>query len=117
MKQIKTQAIIEGIRSRKDRSIGLTVSTPELNPQEKALFFELQGINLELLITPQDDKDVEEFAVEADLEQKSQSQRIRNVLFVLWKQDPEGLEFPDYYKLKTEKYINQLKGLISDLPY
>jgi hypothetical protein len=112
MKSIKTKAIIEGIRSRKDRSVGLTVSTPELNPQEKALFFELQGLNVELVITPSDIEKVEDYQVEAELEQKSQSVRMRNVLFILWKQEPKGLEFSDFYKQQTEKLIEFLKGKI-----
>lgn len=112
MKAISTPAIIEGIRSRKDGSLGLTVSTPELKPEEKTVFFELQGINLDIKITPSDEKGVEEVVVDTDLEQKSQSQRIRAVLFILWKQNPEGMEFDIYYKNKTEKYIEALKGKI-----
>ena len=114
MKTIKTQAIIEGLRARKDGSLGLSVTTPELNPQEKALFFELQGMNIGLEITPSDVEKVEDYQVEAELEQKSQAQRIRNVLFILWKQNPEKMEFADYYKNKTEKYIDSLKARIEE---
>lgn len=113
MKNISTTAVLEGVRSRKDGSLGLSVSTPELTPQEKALFMELQGINLELTIKPLDEKvKVEDYKIDKDLESKSQSQRIRSVLFILWKQDPEGMEFEDYYKRRTEKIIEWLKSKI-----
>jgi hypothetical protein len=112
MKSITTNAILEGVRSRKDGSLGLTVSTPELTPQEKALFMELQGINLELIMKPLDDVKVEDYKINKDLESKTQSQRLRAVLFILWKQDPEGREFEDYYKLHTEKIIEWLKAKI-----
>lgn len=114
MKVISTPAIIEGIRSRKDRSLGLSISTPELSPEEKGLFFELQGMNVKLLIEPTDELAKEQYSVETDLNQKSQSVRIRNVLFILWKQKPEGKEFEVYYKEQTEKIIEYLKSKIEE---
>jgi hypothetical protein len=113
MKSIVIQAIIEGLRAKKDRSLGLTISTPELNAQEKALFFELQGLLVDLKITPRDEE-VQEQVINRDLEQKTQSQRIRNTLFILWKQNPEDMEFEQYYKNKTEKYIEYLKSKIDN---
>lgn len=110
MKSIKTKAIITGIRSKTDRSLGLSVNTPELNPQEKALFFELQGLNVELTIFPSEEQNVEDYEIDTDLNQKPQSVRIRNVLFLLWQQNPEGMEFNEYYKNKTDKYIESLKA-------
>lgn len=112
MKTIKTQAIITGIRSRADGSVGLSVSTPELVALEKTLFFELQNVNVEMTITPLDEKVPEEHKIEKDLNQKTQSQRIRATLFILWKQNPENMEFEEYYRNKTEKYILGLQRLI-----
>lgn len=114
MKTLHTQAIITGIRSRADRSIGLSISTPELKPEEKTLFFELQNINVTMTITPIDERVPEEHKIEKDLESKSQSQRIRATLFVLWKQNPEQMEFEEYYRNKTEKYIVGLQRLIEE---
>lgn len=114
MKTIETQAVIEGIRARKDGSLGLTVTTPELNVNEKAYFMELQNINIKLLITPTDEKKVEDYKVDAELNQKTPSQRIRNVLYILWKQNPDGKEFEDYYKMRTEKIIEYLKTQIEN---
>lgn len=113
MKKISTPAIIEGIRARKDRSLGLTITTPELSPAEKAMFMELQGINTKLLIEPMDEQ-VEEYVVDKDLEQKAQSVRMRSVLYILWTQDNKGQSFPDFYQHQTEKIIEYLKTKIID---
>ena len=114
MNSISTNAIIEGIRSRKDRSLGLSISTPELSVNEKALFMEMQGINVNLLITPSDEPEAEQIKIDSDIENKSQSQRMRSVLFVLWKQDPKGKEFADYYRGQMEKLIEYLKSKIDE---
>lgn len=114
MKTITTHAIIEGIRARKDRSLGLSITTPELTPPEKTLFMELQGINTKLTIEPLDEQNIEQYTVDQDLKQQPQSVRMRSVLFILWKQKPDGLEFNDYYMKKTEQIIEYLKGKIED---
>lgn len=113
MKTITTKIIIEGIRARKDGSLGITISTPELKPEEKTLFFELQNLNCEAQITPLEEK-TESYVVDTDLNQKSQSQRIRHLLYLNWKREPEGLEFPEYYQRKTEKYIEFLKRFLDE---
>lgn len=117
MKAIKTQAIIEGIRSRKDGSLGLSVSTPELSFEEKAMFMELQGVNVGLLVEPSDEEKIEVHQVDADINHKSQSQRIRAILFILWKQNSEGTDFESYYMKKTEQIIEILKAKIENFNY
>lgn len=111
MKSITCNAIIEGLRSKKDRSLGLTVATPELTAEEKALFFEIQGINVNLKITPLDEPS-EEHNIQTDLDQKSQSLRMRNVLYILWNQGKKENDFQDYYRKQTEKIIEHLKSKI-----
>lgn len=114
MKSIQTSAIIEGIRAKKDRSLGLSISTPELSIQEKALFMELQGINVSLLITPSDESKVEEYKVNKDLEEKTPSQRMRNVMYRLWERDSKGKDFEDFYREQMEKLIEFLKSKIDE---
>lgn len=112
MKTIITKAIIDSLRTHKDGSLGVAFSTPELQAAEKAIFFELQNQNVEMTIKPIDEEKPEDFIIDHDLDFKPQSVRMRNVIFLLWKQDPEGLEFDGYYKKKTEKIIDWLKGKI-----
>lgn len=112
MKTIKLQAIIEGVRSLKDRSLGINLSTPELTSEEKAMIMELQGLNLNLTIEPQDSEKVDDYVVNKDLDTKPQSVRMRNCLFILWKKDPQGMEFESFYKQQTEKIIEWIKRKI-----
>lgn len=114
MKQIQTPAIIEGIRARKDRSLGLTITTPELSTQEKAIFMELQGINLNLLITPTDEPTPEQYKVDREMNQKTPSQRMRAILFILYKQDSKDMDFQTFYEAQMEKLIVYLKSKIED---
>ena len=114
MKTLITKAVITSLRSKVDKSLGLTLSTPELSSKEKAEFMNLQGINIEATFKPLDDPTAEAFEIEKDLERKSQGQRIRAIIFILWKQEGEIGEFVDYYRDKTEKYINFLKEKIND---
>ena len=69
----------------------------------------LQGINTIILITPLDEQPAEIIRVDKEVESKSQGQRIRAVLFLLWKQENEPGSFEEYYRDKTEKYIEFLK--------
>lgn len=109
MKSISCNIIIGSIRAKVDGSIGATFSTPELTSEEKAYFFEMQNKNLSMVLTPFDEVSEEIHKVDKELEQKTQAQRMRNVLFIVWKQEPQGYTFEEYYKYRTEKMIESLK--------
>lgn len=110
MKSIQTQAVITGIRSKVDRSLGISLSTPELTTNEKALFMELQGLNIDLLITPNEEVNPEVEKIDKEVQTKTSSQRLRAVLFIYWKQSGEQGEFEDFYRLHMEKLIDFIKG-------
>lgn len=112
MKAINVNIIINSIRSRKDKSIGFSAETPELTALEKVAFMEMQGLNVKALFEPLDELTEDVLEVDKDLETKSQAQRIRSVLFILWKQRGEQGEFRDFYRDQTEKIINKIKGLL-----
>lgn len=116
MKSIQTQAIITGIRSKVDRSLGLSLSTPELSTNEKALFMELQGLNIELTITPIDERNAGTEKIVKELETKTPSQRLRGVLFVQWKQtvDEKDMSFEEFYRVTMEKFIDHIKGKLDN---
>jgi len=112
MKSIKVKIIITGVRSKVDRSLGLTLSTPELSTEERAEFMNLQGINCRALFEPLDSAPAEIYEIKKEIGKKSQSQRIRAVLFLLWKNEGSKEDFEVYYRNKTEQYIDFLKGKI-----
>lgn len=108
MKAINHQATISSIIAKVDGSVGYRINTPELNNEQKSAIFDMQNQNVEVLISPIGAKEV--IKVKTDLNQKSQSSRIRATLYRVWERDSEGKDFETYYQEKTEKYIDYLKG-------
>lgn len=116
MKAIQHKGQISTISAKVDGSLGYRVNTPELSPEEKAAFFNLQNVNVEILINPLGEKEaVEIVEVKKELDTKTPSQRLRSVLFILWKQNNEGHEiFDTYYEIKINGFIEHLKNKIND---
>ena len=109
MKSLEVSAIITGVRSKVDGSLGLSMTTPELTPEEKAEFMRLQGVNLIALFSPLDEKDAPKYVVDKEIETKTPSNRLRNTLYVLWEQEGARGEFDEFYKNKMEKFIDAIK--------
>lgn len=109
-------AIVDKLSTLKDGSVNVTVSTQELSPSKAAELFELRGKLATIYISPAEITNKEMHLIdtmEPDLPGKTPSQRMRNVLFVLWKQDGEGYkDFPQYYEAKMNKFIEELKNNI-----
>ena len=108
-------ATIEGVSTRKDRTIRIIIGTQELTPEQAAGLMGFQNTLIAAYFAPKIDRDEMKLIDDLDpeLAGKSQSERIRNVLYLLFKQDDEGFkEFNDYYHNKTEKYLTKLKSLI-----
>lgn len=111
---IKTPAVITSIRSKVDRSLGLSIETPELSNAEKVEFMNLQGLNVALTITPTDTEDNETIEVTSEAEPKSRSQKLRSVLYVLYKQNytDKYPTFTDFYNSKMDNWIEGIKALL-----
>jgi len=108
--------ILESYRSLKDGTLKLSFETGELSPQEMAdIHFSLNKVGY-LAYAPDpfathEMEEIDKLKVEFDDTGKSPSQRLRAVLFLLWKQNPEGYEISeDYYRAKMEKLINHFKN-------
>lgn len=111
-------AMIERMSTLKDGSVSVTISTQELSPAKAAELFELRGKLATVYVSPADITNKEMHLIdtmEPDMPGKTPSQRMRNVLFILWKQDAEGYkDFPQYYEAKMNSYIEGLKQNIND---
>lgn len=112
-------AIVAGYAPRKDGSFSIRFETQELTPQEVANLHSLHnqfglvyfrpGENL----TKSEIKELDSINLDVYDKPKTQSQRIRDHLFVLFQKDPQGYtEFTDYYRFATERIISQLKTRI-----
>lgn len=108
MKAIHLKTIITSIRSRADRSLGLSVTTPELTVEEVAEFMRLQGMECDTLFNPltNEEPPVE---IKSEVQQKTQGQRLRSVLFILWDQRGRKGTFEDFYRDRMEEMINVIK--------
>lgn len=113
MKAIEVNTIITGIRAKVDGSLGITMGTPELSPEEKAEFMKLQGVNLTALFTPLDEKNAPKYKVDKELETKTPANRLRNVLYVLWEHSGSQGDFNDFYRIQMEKIIEVIKGKLN----
>lgn len=111
MKQITTQANITSLTAKVDGSLGMRVVTPELSNEEKTEFFNIQNKNIILTITPIDEPFTESVEVKSEVDEKTPSQRLRGVLFILWKQEYQDKygTFNEFYQKTMERIIDQYK--------
>lgn len=118
MKGIILACIVDKITTLKDRSVKITLDTQELSPSKAGEIFTLMNSLATVYISPSEitSREMAQVdAVEPEMPGKSPSQRMRNVLFILWKQDNQGYkEFDSFYKERMEKYIEELKNNITD---
>lgn len=117
IKGILLGAYVEGISTRKDKSIKITLGTQELSNGNAAELFGLQNKIVACYISPKETIDQKEMdqvdKIDPEFQGKTQSQRIRNTLFRVWEKNPEGYkDFDMFYKAKTELYIEHLKSKI-----
>jgi hypothetical protein len=107
---LKTDVILDGCSTRTDGSLGLRLSTPELEPSEMTRFFQLRGRECVLLLQPKDSLPDEAFTdVKGQFDQKTPSQRMRSVLYLIWKQENKAIEFDLFYRQKMDGMIQHLK--------
>jgi len=113
MNGLLLSCLIGSIRSLKDGSVNISLETQELTPEKAGSIFSLRNQIAIVYISP---KDIDRREIDnvdkmnPDLGGKTQSQRIRNTLFMLHSENPEGFDdFNAYYKHKTDLYIEYLK--------
>lgn len=109
MNALNCPVILTSASTRADRSLGLRFSTPELSSTEKAAIMDLQGMELSMFLKPADGLITGLTEVKSELEEKTPSQRLRAVLFLLWKQAGDAIEFEQYYRQKMNGIIEHLK--------
>lgn len=109
MKGLLFAAYVETIRSRKDKTISLGIGTQELTPEKAGELFSMQGKLVTAYLSntevSKNDQDVID-SIEVDLPGKTPSQRLRSVLYLLWKENNEG------FKDQNLHYIHYLDKII-----
>lgn len=106
---------IDSLRSRKDKTWSITLGTQELTPDES---LEVMKLNGKLCFagfkidpfTTEESSLIDSLEGTPDLNAKSLSERLRNVLYVWWNNSPQGFkEFKNFYEHYMTKYIDNIK--------
>lgn len=113
MKTIQTPAVITSISSRQDGSLRFSTETPEYLDEEFNEFRKLQGKNVVMTIEPVDEAPDDSITVNAEIDTKTPSQRLRAVLFVLYRQTTTSDDFEAFYRKTMDKVIDQFKQKLS----
>jgi hypothetical protein len=109
VKALTCRVQISGVRAKVDGSLGISLSTPELSADEKAVFMEWMNRDLAMMLQNDTEAvgDVKE--VKGEFDTKTPSQRLRAVMFVYWKQCGASGEFETFYLQRMEKIIDEIK--------
>lgn len=113
--KILTAAQLDGYQRRKDKTVSVRFITQEKTSGEIADIDRLVDTFGILYFRGEEQMNRDEVdeldAIELDLydQPKSQSQRLRNVLYKIWVEDQDG-DFKEFYRKETEKIIQHYKG-------
>jgi hypothetical protein len=109
-------AIYDGSRDLKDRTKKLSFQTNEITPKQAGELQICVGQYVFLAIKPEPFLKTQlevigDLKAEYEDQGKTPAQRVRNALYRLWQQEPEGYEdFQFYYNFKIEGFINYIKN-------
>lgn len=110
MQAIQTQLQITRVTIKPDDSVTFTAKTPELSDNELVVFRKTAKTLVNALLEPEvGSSDV--LKIKKEVDGKSPSQRLRNVLYVLWEQEgrPQD-DFEVYYRMQINKVIDWVKN-------
>ena len=111
---------LEAIATRAVGTLKLTFSTPELDANKCAELFAYRRKEVLLLLSTGSISDKQKDVIEQttkelkDIRGKSHSQRLREALYLLHKQEDSMLSFKEYYKQKMENLINIVLEKLND---
>lgn len=112
--KIVLSAVLENLSTRNDGSIKLVFATQEMDSAMAGQVFQFRNKFCKVLIsdsniTPLEEKLIDEENVQDGKKIKTQSQRLRAVLFRLHEQTSPQIDFDTWYKEKMESIIEHYK--------
>lgn len=111
-KNITLAAQLIGVKSRSDKTWKLEFNSQELGGGAAELLDLLMSQGW-LLFSPNDDiteQDIPEVEADADLGGKSPSRRLRDVLWVFWKQKGQPGTWEVFYTTQMDRLIERVKN-------
>jgi hypothetical protein len=111
--KVSYATVIDKVETKSDGSLKITQTTArEMSATEMTALFSFKGKECWTLLSSNDDlteQDIPDEKPDVETGQKSKSQRLRAVIFVLWKQNGSKGSFEDYYSRILEGLIEQIK--------
>lgn len=95
---------IGSINTTKDKGMKIVLYTPEMSAVDMALIFEAQKKGI-----------ADEIDVDYTQEGKTPSERLRNVMYAVFKEKQIAWLFDDYYRFEMELIINEYKAKLPKL--
>lgn len=110
MKIFQIPAILDGVSPLKDGGLSIRFHTNEASKEDKVTVMEFYQNFGWLLFSGKENVDIPMEDIRRDTGGKSPSQRLRSVLYVLYKQSGKlDITFEEYYSQKMEFVINRFK--------
>jgi len=108
---IQIPVIVAGLQTKVDGSVKITLETGELGNDQAGQLYGMRNTSAWAVIAPDTIKEVNIPKEEADpsLGTKTRSQRLRNVIYVCWKEKGSQGNFDDFYNKQMEFVIEQYK--------
>ena len=112
-KKFQIPAILDGLSLRKDGSVSLKFATNEVSDANFIILKQFYGTFGHLLFAANAFQDEDIPQGNAEDGAKTPSQRLRDVLFVLYKQRGGKIDFEDFYRKQMDVIIEKMKGALT----
>ena len=115
-KVIQFGGILDGAVMKKDQTLSLKIGTAEMHPNDMAQIFNLANRQIWVALAEtaltKADLNIPEVVPEFKND-KTPSQRLRNTLYIYWKQIESTQDFDTYYRRYCEKQIEVIKDKLN----
>jgi hypothetical protein len=116
--KIVFDATLEGLSTRMDDTIKVVIGTQEVTAEQGLALLKLRGKFCKVMLsdTAIEQKEidaVDSLPIKDESNNKSNSQRLRSVLFLLWQQSGNSSTFDDYYKGSMNTIIDHFKSKLN----
>ena len=115
--KVQLPAIFSKVTSRADKSYKLEFETRELSGNDASILLGLLQQEGYLLYSPNNDlteADIPDEKADSMTGKKTQAQRLRAVLYVVWQQRGQNGSFENYYQTRMEQIIEQIKDKLDE---
>lgn len=114
---IQLASEISKISTNKDSSLKIVLETQELMPAEMAFLFEMLNKQIwtafkDVPVAAEDIK-APEVLIDKEAGEKSKSESLRDVIFVLWTKNGKQGDFDTFYKKQMDKFIDWVKDKLN----